>query len=334
MTRSATQDVGSGRPGRSSGPSPARTTVVYLTGWCRSGTTLIGNLIGELPAAVHVGELRYLWLNGVLGRGTNSQCGCGEAVPGCPLWSKVLTRLGGAGSVEDVVGYQQRYLRTRHTGARLAEATGPRSRGAGPAAALAGLERLYDTIAAESGARIVVDSGKFPAEAAMLCGSSRIDAYVLHVVRDPRATAESWRRAKEYIPAMGVARSTGYWVGFNHASARIGRAFPDRYQVISYERFCAEPRQVLGAVLAGWGLAEEPPVSPDGTAVLSVNHTVTGNPDRLRHGPVTIRPDERWLTTQPRGARLAAGLIAAPWLRRYGYHFRPTPTPAAALSRS
>jgi hypothetical protein len=306
-----------------------RPTVVYLTGWCRSGTTLIGNLLGELPGAVHVGELRYLWLNGVLGRGTNDRCGCGAPVPDCPLWSRVLARLAAPGYAEDAVRRQDRYLRTRHTAARLAEATGRRPRTPGAADALRELERLYTTISAESGARTVVDSGKFPAEPAALSGSTRLDAYVLHVVRDPRATAESWRRAKEYIPPMGVTRSTGYWVAFNRASARLADAFGARYRLLSYEEFCARPRRTLGAVLAGWGLADEAPVSPDGTATLSVNHTVTGNPDRLRHGAVTIRPDERWRTTQPSGARLAASLIAAPWLRRYGYPLRP-----AATSRS
>ena len=72
-------------------------------------------------------------------------------------------------------------------------------------------------------------------------------------------------------------------------------------------------------MLARWGLADEPPVAPDGTATLSVNHTVTGNPDRFQHGAVTIRPDDRWRARAPRSTRLVAGLVAAPWLHRYGY---------------
>ncbi|BCJ38698.1 sulfotransferase [Actinocatenispora thailandica] len=289
-----------------------RPAVVYLTGWCRSGTTLIGNLIGELPGALHVGELRYLWRHGVLGDGTNDTCGCGTRIADCPLWSAVLRRLGAPDGVPDLLERQQRLLRTRHVGARLA---------AIPAtiAARRDLERLYGAIAAEAGARIIVDSGKFPAEAATVCGSDRVRPYVLHVLRDPRAVAESWRRPKAYIPAMSACRSTAYWVAFQQASARVGRAFPGRYQRLRYEDFAAAPADTLGAVLAGWGLAAAAPVTADGTAVLSPNHTVTGNPDRLRTGPVTIRPDERWRTTSPRTTRYAAGLLAAPWLHRYGY---------------
>ncbi len=306
-----------------------RLKVLYLTGWCRSGTTLIGNILGELPGAVHVGELRYLWLNGVAGAGTNNRCGCGAVLTECPLWSEVLTRSDAERSAPALIARQHASLRTRHTGARLAEATGRRP-AEGPAAqALADQVRLYRTIAEVGGSSIIIDSGKFPAEAAAICGSAELDARILHVVRDPRATAESWRSAKEYIPAMGVARSTLYWVGFNHASAQIGARFPDRYQQIGYEQFVASPRRVLGAVLAGWQLAGDPGVSADGRITLGVNHTVTGNPDRLRHGEIRIRPDERWLHSQPAPARLAASALAAPWLRRYGYQWRPAdrPTP-------
>ncbi|MEV4676941.1 sulfotransferase [Actinomadura sp. NPDC049382] len=298
--------------------------VLYVTGWCRSGTTLLGNLLGELPGAVHVGELRYLWTNGVLGRGTNTLCGCGRDVPACPLWKAVIARIAGADPAwhaERAVARQQAALRTRHTGRRLAEARHVRA--AHPA--VADLVRLYEAIAAESGAGLIVDTGKFPAEAAALCGAPGVDARVLHVVRDPRATAESWRRAKDYIPAMGPARSTAYWTGFNLASERIARAFPERCLRLRYEDFTAGPRAELARVMAHAGLTGEPPVDGDGTARLGVNHTVTGNPDRLRRGPVRIREDDAWVRAQPAPARAVATALALPLLARYRYPLRPVP---------
>lgn len=298
--------------------------VLYVTGWCRSGTTLIGNLLGEAAGAVHVGELRYLWTNGVLGRGTNTLCGCGLEVASCPLWKGVVGRLAGddpAWHAERAVRLQREALRTRHTGRRLAEARRVRA----PHPAVADLVRLYEAIAAESGARVIVDTGKFPAEAAALCGAPGADARVLHVVRDPRATAESWRRAKEYIPAMGPVRSTGYWVGFNVASERVGRAFPGRYLRLRYEDFAARPRAELARVMEHAGLVGDPPVGGDGLAELGVNHTVTGNPDRLRHGPVRVREDDAWIRTQPAVPRALATAVAAPLLGRYGYPLNPSP---------
>ncbi|MDL4771037.1 MULTISPECIES: sulfotransferase [Thermomonosporaceae] len=298
--------------------------VLYVTGWCRSGTTLLGNLLGEVDGALHTGELRYLWTNGVLGRGTNTQCGCGRDVDACPLWTGVLDRLAGdepAPHAERAVRRQQAALRTRHTGRRLAEARGA----AAPHPAVGDLVRLYGAIAEESGARLIIDTGKFPAEAAALCGAPGIDARILHVVRDPRATAESWRRAKRYIPPMGPVRSTGYWVGFNLASERVGRAFPSRYQRLRYEDFAARPRDELRRVMERAGLDGDPPVGADGVADLGVNHTVTGNPDRLHRGPVRVRADDAWVRTQPRRDRALATVIAAPLLARYGYPLTPAP---------
>ncbi|MFC4906000.1 sulfotransferase [Actinomadura gamaensis] len=300
--------------------------VLYVTGWCRSGTTLIGNLLAELDGVEHVGELRYLWTNGVLGTGTNRLCGCGDKIEDCGLWSAVLTRVAGGDPdrrreyAERAVRRQDASLRTRHTRARLSAA---RARSLALPPAVTDMVRLYEAIAEESGASVIVDSGKFPAEAAALCGAPGVDVRVLHVVRDPRATAESWRTVKEYIPAMAPLRSTGYWVGFNLASELIGRAFPGRYLRVRYEDFARDPRAALARIMRLADLPGDPPVDGEGNAVLHVNHTVTGNPDRLRRGPLRVRRDDRWLATQPPRDRAVATGVALPLLPVYRYPLVP-----------
>jgi hypothetical protein len=96
--------------------------VLYLTGWLRTGSTLLGNVLGELPEVAHVGELHYLWRNGVLRTGTNSLCGCGKDLLDCPVWAQVLGQV--PVPAQQVVAWQRDLLRTRHTRARLAEARG------------------------------------------------------------------------------------------------------------------------------------------------------------------------------------------------------------------
>lgn len=293
--------------------TPRKMTVLYITGWCRSGSTLLGNLLDTLPGVVHVGELHYVWQNGVLAAGTNTTCGCGAPVRECPFWDKVLSAVVPAGSsradVARVAMAEQRALRTRHTGARLRSPT--------PGAAR--IAQLYQAIQDVTDARLVIDSSKFPAEAAALCRRDDVDLRVLHLVRDPRATAYSWRRAKAYIPAMGVARSGAYWTGFNLASERIGRSVGDRYLRLRYEDFVAAPRAALHQVLGLCGLPDEPPVDDAGNAVLDANHTVTGNPDRLVRGAVQVRADDAWRTGATRRDKALATVLAAPLLRRYGY---------------
>jgi hypothetical protein len=301
-----------------------RTRILYITGWLRSGTTILGNVLNELPGVVHVGELHYLWQNGLLRAGTNSLCGCGGEVRACPLWSEVLGDLGAEADggldelAREMTGTQRAGLRTRHTRARLA---GVRAGSQPPdvAVAIGRTAEIYRGVAARGGERLVVDSSKYPAEAAALIGRSDLDVRVLHVVRDPRAISYSYRSSKAYIEPMSAAESTANWVGFNAASQAVGALAPDRYLRIRHEDFTAAPRDTIEAVMRFAGLDDEPPIDRTGAVTLGVNHTVTGNPDRLSQGTVTIRSDERWRTGLGFGHRSVTNAIAAPLLRRYGY---------------
>jgi len=43
-----------------------------------------------------------------------------------------------------------------------------------------------------------------------------------------------------------------------------------------------------------------------------VNHTVAGNPDRLRHGPVKLRLDDEWVAKMRRRDRVMVTALTAP----------------------
>lgn len=294
--------------------------VVYITGWLRSGSTILGNVLNELPGVLHVGELHYLWQNGVLRQGTNSLCGCGEQVRECSLWSSVLATVGDADLdrvAREMMAGQRAALRTRHTRARLAST---------PREAASVVDRtvaLYRALGEHGADRAVVDSSKYPAEAAALLHRPDVDVRVLHIVRDPRATAYSYQRSKQYIEPMSPARSTSHWVGFNIASELVGAATTGRYLRVRHEDLTQRPREVITEVLRFAGLDDESPVDEDGKVTLGVNHTVTGNPDRLGQGRVAIRPDERWRTELPRRDAAVTTALALPLLRRYHYPLLP-----------
>ncbi len=69
--------------------SEQRVKVLYILGAGRSGSTLLSNILGQLDGFQSVGELFYLWENGLLKGGL---CGCGEPVLQCPFWSEVLSQ--------------------------------------------------------------------------------------------------------------------------------------------------------------------------------------------------------------------------------------------------
>lgn len=293
-------------------------TVLYVTGWCRSGSTVLGNVLAEVPGVFHTGELRYLWQNGVLGTGSNRRCGCGADLTDCPLWSKVL-RAGCpdgrdlAAHAADVVGWQSG-CRTRHTRRVLRR---PPANGWPDT-----LAATYRAIAAETGASLIVDSSKYASDAALLGHLDGIRAVSVHLVRDPRGVALSWLRPKDYTGRRGALNSTWYWLGFNAAAEAVTRAGTGLR--IRYEDLTADPRGAVAQVLALVGRdAAENPVGADGAVELGANHTVTGNPNRFERGTTRLAEDRRWHSGLSRPRRIATTVMALPQLHRYGYSRRP-----------
>ena len=314
--------------------SGGKPRVLYITGMTRCGSTMLGNTLNEIPGVLHVGELHYMWRNGILGAGTNSSCGCGAGLTDCPLWSSVLASPAvpaSHGDARRMLAVQDRHLRTRHTPARLAEARG--SRAAPPAVVelTEAVAALYRELTAQLGVRLIVDSSKYPAEAAALLGRDDLDVRVLHMVRDPRATAFSYQSGKSYVARMTPLRSTAYWSGINAASDLVGVGAKDRYKRIRHEDFAREPRRVLDEVMRFAGAPEANPVDDEGRVRLGDNHTVTGNPDRLNRGLVTIRAGDRWRTELAWPPRAVTTAGAGLQMYHYGYAGMPSPrTPAAA----
>lgn len=305
-------------------------TVLCITGWCRNGSTIIGNILNEVPGFFHVGELHFLWKNAA-GMGANNRCGCGSALPACPFWSAILPlgRPAGVAAGDfaaEVIRRQRACVRTRHTWRVLRG--GPDSRDLREHAALMALS--YRAIAERSGARVIVETSKMPGEAALLANLDSIAPRFVHLVRDPRATAESWRLPKQYVYALPAGVSTGYWTGFNLAAQAITRRYPHWSARLRYEEFIADPDAVIGGLLEFCG--SDPDLSPlRGRAVeLHVNHTVTGNPDRFRTGLTEIRDtDDQWRAGLRPAARLAAASLSWPLRRRYGYRLGGARAPAA-----
>jgi hypothetical protein len=295
-------------------------TVLFVTGWCRSGSTVFGNTLAEVPSVFHTGELRFLWQNGVLGTGTNRRCGCGTDLVDCPLWSKVVEagRPADRSLVEhakDVVRWQHD-CRTRHTGKVLRR---PPENG-WPTT----LAATYQAIADQTGASVIVDSSKYASDAAVATHLKDIRTFQVQLVRDPRAVAYSWLKPKDYTGRRNALNSTWFWLGFNHAAEQVRKARPNDGFCLRYEDMVADPRAAVEKTLRLLDLpVAANPVSDDGGVELGPNHTVTGNPNRFERGRTRLSLDTRWHTGLKPVDRLASTVLAAPQLSRYGYSWRP-----------
>jgi hypothetical protein len=300
-----------------------RIKVLSINGWCRNGSTIIGNLLNEVTGFFHVGELHFLWKN-AYGNGSNTRCGCGLDLIECPIWSSVLAAELPPGAdprvhARDVRRSQWSSLRTRHTWRVLRDGLGSDARREHAAT----MARTYRAIADRTHCKVIIDSTKIPGEAALLSNVEGIEPLYLHLVRDPRAVAHSWSAQKDYAYVMPAMRSTAYWVGFNLASQALLKRYPERSLFLRYEDFIRDPAATIRSLieLCGGDPAENPVHGR--TAQLRKNHTVTGNPDRFKSGPTEIRDfDGQWQAELPMREKLTTLALAWPLLKRYGYPLR------------
>ncbi len=305
--------------------------VLYVIGYGRSGSTILGNILGELEEAVHVGELRSLWGLGLLGRRV---CGCGLPIRSCEFWSRVL-KAGfgeqGAGGVDprEARRLQREVVRLRTTRSLL-RLGGDLTRASADLRAYAAIaERTYRGIAEAAGATLIVDTSKHVPDAAVLTLLPGIDSAFVHLVRDPRGVAYSWQRVlrspgegvREQMPRHGAFTSGRSWLLTNLGAQSVRRAVgPGRSIVIRYEDFAANPRTTCERILRVIGRpASGLPFVGDDTVALGGNHTAGGNPARLVDGTTTIKLDEEWRSKQAVGARVVSTTLALPLLHRYGY---------------
>lgn len=313
---------------------PERVKVLYIAGWGRSGSTVLDNLLGELDGYFSGGELHYFWERGLI---EGRKCGCGRLITSCEVWSRVLERVASSTALSQVdphqiVQWQTETVRVRHT-QRLLRTSPADVADSIPLRSYAEvLGGLYGAIADAGEARVIVDSSKRPSDGAFLRLLPNVVPYYIHLVRDPRAVAYSWRRRKRQLdrdrPAElrrhGVADSTASWLGWNLEIESLRRHVPAQHSLlVRYEDFVRRPRSVVAGVVNMVGEDTGAlPFEDDSTVRLSGNHTTSGNPSRFTTGAVKLRGDDEWLMHQPTWDRLQATAIAAPLLRRYGYPLR------------
>lgn len=295
--------------------------VIYVLGRGRSGSTLVGQVLGAMDGWFSAGEVRVLW-DPVLTH--DSPCACGEPVRECPVWSQVLARL------EDVD--REQVIRWQHEVVR--ESRLPRLLRGGDWSALTGyrdaMARVYSAITEVTGCKTIVDTSKRPSYAMAVLGLPGAEPYFVHLVRDPRACAYSWR-TRRYIGAAGdVVRTPGTfdatlrWNLLNLGAEAVLRSTdPDRALRLRYEDFAAAPREAVDAVAA---LVGDPPQDSafldDRTVRVPERHEIAGNPSRKATGRVTVRPDGEWQESQRTVDRWLASAVALPLLKRYGYQLR------------
>jgi hypothetical protein len=303
--------------------------VLFIGGEGRSGSTLLDRALGQLPGFFSAGELRELWEWGL---GMNALCGCGAPFRECGFWASVGEEaFGGWDRVEGPAVAQM--ARDAERMAKVATLFG-RGTPSDPLSTTYRevVRRLYRSIRRRSGSSVIVDSTKAPSAALVLRGAG-FDLRAVHLVRDSRGVAYSWSRTVPRPDAAGVqmrrfgaVRASARWMGRNLLMERLARSGTPTER-IKYEDMVGNLPEGLGRAAALAGVPfdlDALPVGPGGELELRPNHTVMGNPVRMRSGRLDLAVDDEWRDHMGRGARRMVGLLTAPLARRYGYRSKPT----------
>ena len=315
------------QPERLSGSRAEELAVLYIAGYSRSGSTLLLRLLGETQGVVSVGELFDLWQRSFV---ENQLCGCGEPFQACEFWREVTIAAFGV-SAESLSVDRLQHLRGKvHGYTSIPRHLAPRLQGPRFTRLLAEyqatLGQLYRGIATMAGANTIVDSSKVPQHAWLLNGANGIRVHVCHLVRDSRATAFSWRRAKvrpeihwteKRMDQHSTIRSAVEWMTFNSLFTTTRQRF-ESYTVVRYEDLVENPKNEVERLRQATGI-DFRFRGDAGGAQLQVSHTASGNPSRFESGRVSIKADLEWVTTMGRIDRKVVTGLTYPLLAKYGY---------------
>ena len=303
--------------------------ILYVSGAPRSGSTILGMILGQLDGYCDVGELWALWRpafqNGDL-------CGCGLPVDRCEFWSRVMRDALGPDFAER--GPRLGRLHRRTMGTLRAPLVWAHLRGwrQNPdyEEYARGLADHYRAIAAVSGGRVVVDSSKMASDALVATMIPGMHVSVVHIVRDPRGVAWSWKKQRQQpgprgrqLDRHGIVAAASRWLTYNaFADLLLAPRLGNRFRRVRYEDLLRDPA-VVTADLADWLGARSTtnPVSgrPPLLSVGRPTHPVWGNPVRTSSGDVPLRLDDEWRSRMKRSDRRMVALLTLPYLIRYRY---------------
>lgn len=298
--------------------------VLYIAGAMRSGSTILTRTLGEVDGFLGAGEVFHFFGRAMA---RNELCSCGVPAHECPLWGEVIGRVGPPAGFEDAEAAEE-MRRAVSYGRHLA--TGLLSRMGLPLPDSVGryrelLGRVYTALGRVSGARVLVDASKVPGYGWLLEGLPGVELSVLHLVRDSRGVVHSWSRRKRrpgagrgvYMNRFGPIGGSLLWA-VSQIGAEALRTTSGRGLRVRYSDFTEDPAGVVRRV----GRLLEEPVGTldhirDGTLFLSAQHTLAGNPVRMRDGGIALREDTAWREGLEPAHRRVVTALTWPLLRRY-----------------
>lgn len=257
-----------------------KSSIYYIAGAGRSGSTLLDISLGNLSGHQSLGELIFFVENGLI---ENEYCSCGSRVQDCSFWRKVAQRWGAKRklSLEEYQKTQKELLRNKNTFRNIYHSIFPTS-----------LQRLYysdqaalyEILFEETGKSILIDSSK-NAQYILVLRKLSIPFKVLHLTRSFSGVLNSTKKEFKKDPSQGLERdmkpqsfrySLAIWLTDNVLTWIFALGKP--YQRIRYEELIDSPVDTIGKV---GSLANDEINLLSNRGPLLAPHLVAGNKMRM-----------------------------------------------------
>ena len=245
--------------------------VIYIIGSGRSGSTLLGTVLGSYPEVVNTGEIYNFKHFFDTAAEYDRKCSCGQKLLECDYWKNVRSNL------------------QKLTGRDLVE---PKDTD------LSSFENnnaaLFSSIQAVADKKIILDSSKRHYRLSLLLRSPLFKVTIVHLVRDARAYAFSsmLTEMRKGASAWVFYRKLWHWQYKNLTMKFLYSRLP-RYYFCRYEDFVRDPRAIAGEIIALAGINR---VDDSGIPVnKSEEHQFSGNTRVFTQGEINIRKDTRYI---------------------------------------
>lgn len=302
------------------------TRVAFVGGHGRSGSTLLSRILGAVPGFCAVGELCYVWDQGVV---NDRMCGCGESFHACPFWTDVgAAAFGGWDErlAREAWRLRRSVERVRYVPMMAGRPLAPRYQARLRRYAEL-MSRVYAAVREVSGAAVVVDTSKYPSSAYLLRRMPGVDLRLVHLVRSSHGVCHSWTkqvarpdRDGKPLAQYPPLRTAVEWDVFN-ALFDVLRTLGVSTTRVRYEDLVRTPRPEVARIVEFCGAGDDVPLPfvDDDTVHLPADHSVAGNPTRFTVGEVPLRLDEAWRELMSRHTKALVTALTAPGLVGYGY---------------
>lgn len=223
---------------------PKRKRFLYVAACGRSGTTILGYLLGNARGALDLGEVNE-WL-----RFEGRPNGFGPGTENYAFWDQVMTRIienhgpldfNALRLLQRRVDYHYPMFGQLFTGHRFRQQEYERFR--------VFLGSLYQAIFDVSDANILIDSSKYPSR---LWHLSKIipaeNLYIVHLKRKASDVIQAMRTSNQGKP-RSVPAAAAYYYGVEFLISQVCKSLPPSKVIdIQYEHLLAAPEECLDTI--------------------------------------------------------------------------------------